>query len=91
MPADDVRPGYVEIELDDLDIWHHGEPDSADTESLSMSPEDGRTLVDRLCKTLGYWPTRPARPGDIHVQVSAPPPHPEVLLIPVEPRHRWRR
>lgn len=79
----------ITVALDGVDVLAETHAGDALALSLSVYPPDGRQLVDRLCKALGYWPTRPG--PVINVNVNPPCPPPVIVPVPVEPRHRWPR
>ena len=60
--------------------WVSDRPDL----ELRVTEAAGRELVDRLCKALDYWPTRPG-PAVVNVHMASP--RERVVYVPVvDPR-----
>ncbi|HZI38573.1 MAG TPA: hypothetical protein VFF24_09730 [Acidimicrobiia bacterium] len=78
----------IDVSLDGLTVLAESAAGDVTALVLTVDRADGRQLVDRLCKALGYWPTRPG--PVINVNVNPPCPPPVFIPVPVEPRHRWR-
>lgn len=75
------RPAEVKVRGDfAVTGWVSDRPDL----ELRVTEGAGRELVDRLCKALDYWPTRPG-PAVVNVHMASP--RERVVYVPVvDPR-----